>query len=60
MLKIQTFYGTAWCSDCKRSKQFLGEHRIGYDYIDIDQNEAAALVVEKINNGKLSLLISSA
>ncbi|MHA1740366.1 MAG: FAD-dependent oxidoreductase [Candidatus Heimdallarchaeota archaeon] len=52
MLKIQTFYGTAWCSDCKRSKQFLGEHRIGYDYIDIDQNEAAALVVEKINNGK--------
>lgn len=52
MLKIKTFYGTGWCSDCKRSKQFLGEHRIGYDYIDIDENEDAALIVEKINEGK--------
>ena len=23
-------YGAPWCPDCKRSKQFLNEHRIPY------------------------------
>lgn len=45
-------YGAPWCPDCRRSKQFLGEQRIPYDWIDIDQEpEAAALVREK-NGGK--------
>ncbi len=52
MTKITNFYGTSWCSDCKRSKTFLGEHRISYNWIDIDKDEAAALIVEKINEGK--------
>ena len=51
MLKIVSFFGTPWCSDCKRTKAFLGEHRIPYDWINIDDNEEAALVVEKINDG---------
>ncbi len=45
-------YGAPWCPDCRRSKQFLGEQRIPYDWIDIDQEpEAAAFVTEK-NQGK--------
>ncbi len=52
MVKITNFYGTSWCSDCKRSKTFLGGHRIPYNWIDIDENEEAALIVEKINDGK--------
>ncbi|MHA1910299.1 MAG: FAD-dependent oxidoreductase [Candidatus Kariarchaeaceae archaeon] len=52
MLKIISFFGTPWCSDCKRTKAFLGEHRIPYDWINIDDNEEAARVVEKINDGK--------
>jgi len=52
MVKITVFYGTAWCSDCKRSKTFLGEHRIPYKYVDIEEDEAAALKVEALNNGK--------
>ena len=31
-------YGAPWCPDCRRSKQFLGELRVAYDWIDIDQD----------------------
>ena len=34
-----TLYGAPWCPDCKRSKQFLGEQRVPYTWIDIDQDE---------------------
>ncbi len=48
-------YGTPWCPDCRRSKQFLGEHRIPYTYIDIDGDAAAMAEVERINNGMRSV-----
>lgn len=48
-------YGTPWCPDCRRSKQFLGEHRIAYDYIDIDQDPAAQAEVERLNRGNRSV-----
>jgi len=47
-----TVYGAPWCPDCRRSKKFLSEHLIRYEWIDIDQNEAARAVVEAKNNGK--------
>ncbi|CAN5608164.1 hypothetical protein BH23CHL5_BH23CHL5_06840 [soil metagenome] len=50
-----TMYGTYWCGDCKRSKQFLGNHRIRYDFIDIDADSAGALVVEKAIKGGMSI-----
>jgi len=47
-----TLYGTHWCPDCRNSKQFLGEHQIPYNWVDIEQDkEAEQLVIEK-NNGK--------
>ncbi|MDH5403665.1 MAG: FAD-dependent oxidoreductase [Candidatus Heimdallarchaeota archaeon] len=52
MLKIETMYGTPWCSDCRRTKRYLGEQRIDYKWIDIDKDEQAALYVESVNNGK--------
>ena len=45
-------YGAPWCPDCRRSKQFLGEMRVPYEWIDIGQDEAAAKVVREKNNGK--------
>ena len=45
-------YGTAWCSDCKRTKKFFGEQRVHYDFIDIDGNEEGLRIVEEANNGK--------
>jgi thioredoxin reductase (NADPH) len=45
-------YGTTWCPDCKRSKKFLGEHRISYSWIDVEQDAAAMKRIEELNNGK--------
>ncbi len=47
-----TIYGAYWCPDCRRSKQFLGEHQIPYNWVDIEQDqEGESYVIEK-NNGK--------
>ena len=47
-----TVYGAPWCPDCRRSKQFLSEMRIGYDWVDIDQDPAGAQIVREKNAGK--------
>ncbi|MDQ1689362.1 MAG: thioredoxin reductase [Frankiaceae bacterium] len=47
-----TMYGTAWCGDCKRAKQFFGEQRVHYEFIDVDADAEAMAFVEKINDGK--------
>jgi thioredoxin reductase (NADPH) len=47
-----TMYGTYWCSDCKRTKQFFGEHRVDYDFVDIDQDPAGLAEVERRTQGK--------
>jgi len=48
-------YGTNWCSDCKRSKKFLGEQRIHYDYINIEEDAEGQAYVQKVQNGGLSI-----
>ena len=45
-------YTTTWCSDCRRAKQFLKEHDIPYEEINIEEQEGAAEHVMKINDGK--------
>jgi glutaredoxin len=45
-------YSTVWCPDCKRAKQFLGDHRIPYMNVDIEQDAAAMALVERMNAGK--------
>ena len=47
-----TIYGAHWCPDCRRSKQFLGEHQIPYKWVDIEQDAAGEAYVLKINKGK--------
>src|SRR3990172_7945579 len=49
MIKV---YGAPWCPDCRRSKQFLGEMRVPYDWIAIDENPSAAELVRQKNDGK--------
>ena len=45
-------YGTTWCPDCKRSKQFLGNQRIHYHWVDIERDPEAMAYVEQANKGK--------
>ncbi len=47
-----TVYGAHWCPDCRRSKQFLGEHQIPYGWVDIEQDGAGEAYVLAANNGK--------
>ena len=47
-----TVYGAHWCPDCRRSKQFLGEHQIPYHWVDIEEDKAAEQLVVQKNKGK--------
>src|SRR5260370_15284332 len=48
-------YVTNWCSDCKRSKKFLGEQRVHYEFIDIEENMEGQAVVRGYQKGGLSI-----
>ncbi len=45
-------YGADWCPDCRKSKSFLNDNNINYQFIDIEQNEWSIPIITKINNGK--------
>lgn len=44
--------GATWCPDCKRSKTFLSQHRIPFDWVDMETHPEAVAEVERINGGK--------
>src|SRR5258708_14316324 len=48
-------YGTNWCSDCKRSKKFLGEQRIHYEFINIEEDSTGQAFGQKVQNGGLTI-----
>jgi len=45
-------YGAPWCPDCIRTKRFLDDQRLPYDYVDVDKNPDAAAFVREKNDGK--------
>lgn len=47
-----TMYGTLWCGDCKRAKQFFGEQRVPYEFVDVDGDAEGLAFVEQANAGK--------
>src|SRR5207302_1664514 len=46
-----TVYGAPWCSDCRRSKKFLAEQRVAYDWVDIDKEAEGLRTVEELEKG---------
>jgi thioredoxin reductase (NADPH) len=44
-------YGAPWCPDCKRVKKFLAEHRVPYEWVDIDREPDGLAYVERLQNG---------
>lgn len=48
-------YGTNWCSDCKRSKKFLGEQRIRYEYSNIEEDSEGQAYVRRVQNGGMTI-----
>ncbi|MEM9556408.1 MAG: FAD-dependent oxidoreductase [Acidobacteriota bacterium] len=47
-----TVYGSHWCPDCHRSKQFLGEQQIPYRWVDIEEDTEGEAFVIEANQGK--------
>ncbi len=45
-------YGADWCGDTQRTLRQLDELGIKYDYVDIEQDEAARAWVKQQNEGK--------
>jgi thioredoxin reductase (NADPH) len=45
-------YGATWCPDCRRAKMFLGEQRVPYQWVDIEQDAEGRALVERLNDGK--------
>ena len=48
-------YATAWCGDCRMAKRWFDAHGIAYDYINIEEDDAAAEFVVKVNGGAHSV-----
>ena len=46
-----TMYTTPWCGYCVRLKRQLTDAGIAFDEVDIEQDPAAADIVEAVNNG---------
>ena len=47
-----TIYGTKWCCDCRRAKQFLKERGVKFQEINIDEAPDAEELVLRVNNGR--------
>jgi len=43
------------CPDCRRSKQLLGEYRIPYHWVDIEEDQEGERVVLEKNNGRRTI-----
>jgi glutaredoxin-like protein len=48
-------YGTTWCPDCARAKQFLNKRCIPFEWIDIEKNDKARAHVVEVNKGYQSV-----
>ena len=44
--------GADWCPDCRRAKAFLSQHRVPYDYVNLETTPEATSEVEVRNGGK--------
>jgi mycoredoxin len=45
-------YTSCWCGDCYRTKRFLQAQGIAFEEVNIDEDERAAELVMKHNEGK--------
>jgi glutaredoxin-like protein len=48
-------YGTEWCFDCRRTRQFLNQHQVPYEWVNIDKDREGEQYVKKVNKGMRSV-----
>ena len=47
-----TMYGTSWCVDCRRAKQFLKDRGVTFVEVNIDEDPDAEELVLQVNEGR--------
>jgi glutaredoxin len=47
-----TLYGTAWCVDCRRAKQFFKDRGVNFVEVNIDEDVDAEDLVLEVNEGR--------
>jgi glutaredoxin-like protein len=47
-----TVYGAPWCGDCRRAQRFFDEHRVAYEWVDLEEHPDAEAKVIAMNAGK--------
>jgi mycoredoxin len=50
-----TMYGTTWCGDCVRAKRVFAAEGVAYEFVDVEQDEAATAYVMEVNDGRRSV-----
>ena len=48
-------YTTGWCPDCWRAKSVMKSQAIQFEEIDIESDEDARELVQRLNNGHMSV-----
>ena len=48
-------YGSDWCGDCRRARRFFEQHKIPYEWINIDRDRKAEAYVREVNRGNRSV-----
>ena len=48
-------YSTTWCGDCRAARAFLDQNNIQYTNVNIEDDDEAAKLVIRVNNGKRSV-----
>jgi mycoredoxin len=48
-------YGTDWCGDCFRTRQFFKKHSIPFEFLNIDRDRVAEQFVLQTNRGMRSV-----
>ena len=44
-------YGSPWCGDCRRAKNFLRDRGVAFKEVNIDETPGAEELVLRVNNG---------
>src|SRR3972149_76398 len=45
-------YGADWCGDCRRTKKFLEDSRIDYEYLDVESDSKLAQEARRLSGSK--------
>src|SRR3989337_2007992 len=51
MTDVIKVYGRSWCPDGRRSKRFLGDQRIAFEWHDIEAERESIRIVQERNDG---------